>query len=63
MTNTKRGDGIHIVNNTGTDLRMFHDAIVDAILAGGVLPEELADVLTLNPVTVNGATRWVIDFV
>lgn len=40
----------------------FHSAIVDAIIAGGVLPDELSDLLTLTKVIVDGATRWRVDF-
>lgn len=58
----KRGVGISIINNTGTDIRMFHEYIMDAILAGGKLPEELADLLTLTPVD-GYPDRWRVDWV
>lgn len=52
---------LFIVNNTGTDLRMFDEAIAAAIVANGVLPEELADLITLTPITPY-VNRWRIDW-
>lgn len=62
MSNTDRGKGIMIVNNTRERLDgEFHEAIMDAILGNGVLREELADVLKLTPVEgIPG--RWRIDY-
>lgn len=51
-----------VINNTGTDLSMFDGAIRDAIANGGTLCEELADLLTLTPVDVNGETRWRVEW-
>lgn len=63
MTNTsKKAAGIFIVYNAAGVSTIFHDVIVDAILAGGKLPEELADIITLTPVTVAGETRWIVDW-
>lgn len=60
-------DKIFIVDNTPTAhsagvANYFHDVIVAAIKNGGTLPEELADLITLTTVVVNGATRWIVDW-
>jgi hypothetical protein len=52
---------ITIINNTGDDLSMFDNAIIAAVKAGGVLPEELADLLTLAPVA-GYPGRWRVDW-
>lgn len=39
----------------------WHTEIVEAILATGALPEELADVLTMTSVQVDGKTRWIVN--
>lgn len=49
-----------IINNTGMDLSDFDIVIGDAIRAGGILPEELADLLSLTPVD-GYPGRWRID--
>lgn len=50
------------VNNTGADLREFHNEIVAAIKNGGALPEEIADVFTLSLVTVEDGIRGVVGW-
>lgn len=50
------------VNNTGTDLREFHNEIVDAIKNGGTLPEALSDLLSLSLVNVADGIRGVVDW-
>ncbi len=61
MTNTNRA-GIFVVYNAHGVSELFHSAIVDAILAGGTLPDELADLLTLKPIEVDGSIRWIVDY-
>lgn len=56
VDNTGRGD-------TPSVTSMFHDAVVAAIEAGGRLPEELADIITLTPLRVDGAVRWIVEWV
>ncbi len=64
MSNTKKYAGIYIVNNTNDAIPAFmHTAICDAILAGGVLPEELADLLTLTRYeAADGSVRWILNY-
>lgn len=54
--------GIMIVDNTTGVATEFHDTIVKAILHGGQLPEALEDIITLTPVTVEGKTRWIVNW-
>lgn len=39
----------------------FHADIVKSILAGGELPEELRDVLSMDRILVDGKPRWIVN--
>lgn len=54
-------DNIFIVYNAA-GASDFHSHIVAAIKDGGKLPEELADLITLTQIQVNGKLRWRVDF-
>lgn len=49
-------------NKTGADISMFDAVLIDCIKNGKDLPEELADVLTLNVINVDGKVRGIVDF-
>ena len=51
------------VNNTGADLSSFHAEIAASLKANGALPEELADVFTVEVACLNedGSPRYVIN--
>ena len=50
-----------LVNNTGADIRgLFEDAIRDA--NGRDLPEELADLFTVDTIHEGGERRLLVDF-
>lgn len=50
-----------IINNTGSDVRMFDAEIKKAVDSGGVLPEELADIYQLLPVA-GYSNRWRLEW-
>ncbi len=51
-----------VVNNTGADIRgIFEDAIRDA--NGGPLPEEIADLFSVEVVTIDGEDRLIVDMI
>lgn len=54
-------DRVLIINNTGSDVRMFDAEIKKAVDSGGVLPEELADIYRLLPV-VGYPNRWRLEW-
>ncbi len=55
---------IDIVNNTGSDIRLYEAVILEALRTTGALPEDFADLFTvarldgLNP---NGSPRFRLD--
>ena len=53
---------IILVNNTGSDLRMFDAVLIECVKSGNPLPCELADLLNLNVITVDDAPRGVITW-
>lgn len=40
---------ILIINNTGADIDVIHEAIM-TVIRGGEVPEEIADLVTVTPV-------------
>ena len=60
--------GIFIVDNTGRGgtpgvAALYHADIVKAIKAGGKVPEELEDIITLKPVAVSGGKiHWIVNY-
>ena len=61
MTNNR----ITIVNGTGTDLRsigLTDEMLATALRNGGELPEEVADLLTMTVIQVDGYNRGIINF-
>ena len=53
---------IFIVYNAPGVSELFHATLVQVALSGGKLPEELADLITFTPVTVDGKVRWIVDW-
>lgn len=52
---------IKLVNNTGSDIRMFDAELLQAVETG-VLPEELQDVFILQVIEVEGEKRGILNF-
>ena len=50
------------IDNTGVISRDFHQMIMKAIENGGVLPEELADMITLTKCPEGSACGYSIDW-
>lgn len=53
---------IILVNNTSSDIRLIEAAIIEAIKAGQPLPEDLADMFSLEVITVDGKPRGILNF-
>ncbi len=56
---------IRLCNMTYADIRDFEKDVLAACDNGGILPEELADVFTLERapvVNADGSPRWVLRF-
>jgi hypothetical protein len=53
---------IILVNNTCADISMFDAVLIDCVKEGKALPECIADLLTLNIITVDGKPRGIVDF-
>ncbi len=53
---------IAYVDNVNGATADFHAAIMAAIAAGGVLPDELADLFKLTATVVDGVTYWAVDW-
>ena len=51
-----------LVNNTGTDLRAWEPSILASLEASQAMPEDLADLLAVRLVVVNGETRAIVDW-
>ena len=51
------------IDNTGSDTRAFHDAIVAACLADGKFTEDLADIFVLTQCPPGSACQWALNFV
>jgi hypothetical protein len=49
-------------DNTGSDTRPFHDAIVAACMAGGIFTEDLADIFVLTKCPAGSACEWALNF-
>jgi hypothetical protein len=58
----KMFSNVILVNNTGADLSKFENEFISAVRNGGNLPEELADLFTLNIITVEDGLRGILDF-
>ena len=51
-----------VVDNTGADIRgIFEDAIRDA--NGDPIPEEIADLFSVEVVTIDGEDRLIVDMI
>ena len=50
-----------LVNNTGCDLQNFEPIVQACIRTGDTLPDELADLFTLDVRTVNGQVRGFLN--
>ena len=53
---------IVLVNNTGADLREFDEHLVAVIREGKPLPEEIADLLDVRVIRVDGKLRGIINW-
>lgn len=62
FSNVYDASKIMLVNNTGADVEMFKSAIFDAIKNDSPLPEEIADLFTLEIIYVNGQKRGILEF-
>ncbi len=50
------------VNNTGSDLGVYHAEIAAALRTTGTLPEDLADLFTVTTVSnLDGSPRYIIN--
>ena len=54
-------DNVILVNNSGSDIRDFEVVIINAIKSGEGLPEELADLFTLDVIEANGKARGILN--
>ena len=50
------------VNNTGSDVTLFHGAIMRAIKNGGAFDADLADIFTLTKTPAGSAADYRLDF-
>jgi hypothetical protein len=50
------------IDNTGSDTRAFHDAIVAATKNGGVFDEDLADIFVLTKCPEGSACEYALNF-
>lgn len=50
------------IDNTRTDTRDFHAAIMEAIKNGGIFGEDLADVFRLTKTPAGSAAEYSLDF-
>lgn len=54
----------HVIftNNTGSDVRQFDKIIIDCVKNDKPLPEEIADIFTLDIIEVDGLPRGILRF-
>lgn len=54
----------HVIfaNNTNADIRDFDNIIIDCVKNNKSLPEELADLFTLDIIEVDGLPRGILNF-
>jgi hypothetical protein len=51
-----------LVNNTCADVSKFDSIFIACVTENKSLPEELADLFTLEVITVNGSARGILNF-
>lgn len=53
---------VSYMNNTGSDVRLVHSKIIEAIANGGVFGEDLADIFTLTKTPEGSAVEYALNF-